>query len=406
MTEKSMCMVQMLFLYKRPHQECVGSDRGAGMKINLVMIVKNEERSLKRCLQAARPVVDEMIVVDTGSTDRTAELAKEMGAKVYEFTWVQDFSAARNFALEQSDADWNLVLDADEYLRPVKRKVLMESIGRWNKRYGEGKWMGAVLRFDSYRDEAGKGKENGSKNNISVSSALLPRILPNGVRYQGIIHEQPDTEIPCMLLPLKADHDGYLMAGKSERNLGYLEKAVKQEPENSYYWYQMAITLRDIGKLEESLNWFRKLYRRGAGEEVSDRGYQTDGILRYLYTLMDLETAEMLAEAKEVIEHTQPALGKRADFCFVCGIFYTKLVLSDVRRYIEYLPRIEESYLECLRIWEHPEMETVTGTGSFKAAYNLGLWYELSGQPEKARSYYRRSAGEGYGPAKERLKLM
>lgn len=377
------------------------------MKINLVMIVKNEERSLKRCLRAARPVVDEMIVVDTGSTDRTLELAREAGAKVYEFTWVQDFSAARNYALEQSDADWNLVLDADEYLRPVKRKVLTASLARGDKRYGQGKWMGALLRFDSYRDLPGGGgapAEGGA--GISVSSALLPRILPRGVRYRGIIHEQPDTELPCLLLPLKADHDGYLLEGKSERNLGYLEEAVKQEPENPYYWYQMGVTLRDMGRLEESLTWFRRLCGEGAAEKKEDRGYRVEGILRYLYTLMDLGTADTLAEAKETIDKTRLILGKRADFCFICGLFYTKLVLSDVKRYIEYLPRIEESYLECLRIGERPEMETVAGTGSFKAAYNLGLWYELSGQPEKARAYYQRSAKEGYGPAKERMKLV
>ena len=90
------------------------------MKINLVMIVKNEARSLKKCLQAAKPLVDRILITDTGSTDKTVEIADMMGAAVSEFTWVDDFSAARNFALDQSDADWNLVLDADEYC-PLKK---------------------------------------------------------------------------------------------------------------------------------------------------------------------------------------------------------------------------------------------------------------------------------------------
>ena len=67
------------------------------MKINLVMIVKNEERSLKRCLEAARNLADEIIITDTGSTDRTVEIAEQMGAKVSYFKWCNDFSAARNF---------------------------------------------------------------------------------------------------------------------------------------------------------------------------------------------------------------------------------------------------------------------------------------------------------------------
>lgn len=98
------------------------------MKINLVMIVKNEERSLKRCLEAVKPLVDRMIVVDTGSYDRTREIAEKMGAEVYDFVWNNDFSAARNFALEQSDGDWNLVLDADEYVHPCRRRELELSL--------------------------------------------------------------------------------------------------------------------------------------------------------------------------------------------------------------------------------------------------------------------------------------
>lgn len=368
------------------------------MKINLVMIVKNEERSLTRCLLAARPFVDEMIVVDTGSTDRTKEMARKAGARVFDFAWVRDFAAARNYALEQSDADWNLVLDADEYLRPGSRGRLEAELRRGDKRYGAGRWMGAVLRFDSYRDATEK--DAAGEPAISVSSTLLPRVLPKRVRYQGIIHEQPAGNLPCVLLSLQADHDGYMLEGKSERNLGYLQEAVRQEPENVYYCYQMAATLRGLERLEESLKWFRRVEKEG----VRSASYWVDGVLRYLYTLMDLGTAELLLEARAVIERTEPQLSGRADYWFVCGLFYMKLVLSDVKSYIGYLPKIEESYLKCLQIGEHPEQETVAGTGSFKAAYNLGLWYEVSGQTEKARTYYRRAVRDGYEPAKKRLR--
>lgn len=371
------------------------------MKINLVMIVKNEERCLARCLRAARPFVDEMIVVDTGSTDRTRELAVEAGARVFDFTWIRDFSAALNFALDQSDAEWNLRLDADEYLRPGSRKKLEEALRIGDKKYGSGGWMGAILQFDSYWDVSEK--DSDGKPSISVHSALMPRVLPKGVRYQGRIHEQPDTDIPCVLLPLKTDHDGYLLEGKGERNLDYLQEAVRLEPENSYYWYQMAITLRNLKRLEESLNWFRKLWTDKAAFKT---GYRTDGILRYLYTLLDLGRTDDLAEAKRVIETAEAELGGRADFWFVCGYFYMKLLLSDIQTYIGYLPKIEECYLKCLRLGEKPELEMVAGTGSFKAAYNLAVWYEVSGQTQKAKAYYQRAAREGYGPAKERLKIL
>ena len=91
-------------------------------KIGLVMIVKNEERCLEKCLKAVRNLVDEIYITDTGSTDKTVEIAKKFGAHISHFEWINDFSAARNFSLEQSDCDWNLVLDADEYLIEGKRK--------------------------------------------------------------------------------------------------------------------------------------------------------------------------------------------------------------------------------------------------------------------------------------------
>ena len=83
-----------------------------------------------------------------------------------------------------------------------------------------------------------------------------------------------------------------------------------------------------------------------------------------------------------------------------------KRVLSDVAAYEFLLPNIERCYLRCLQIGEKPEVGGVVGTGSFKAAYNLGAWYEVSGQRELAVKYYRMSARAGYGPAKERLKVI
>jgi tetratricopeptide (TPR) repeat protein len=88
------------------------------MKLSLCMIVKNEEASLPTCLSSVQGVANEMVVLDTGSTDRTPEIAKFLGAKVHYFQWCNDFSAARNEALKYVQGDWVLVLDADELLTP------------------------------------------------------------------------------------------------------------------------------------------------------------------------------------------------------------------------------------------------------------------------------------------------
>ena len=355
------------------------------MKINLVMIVRNEERSLERCLRTVEGLVDKIIVADTGSTDRTMEIAKKMGAEVYPFTWVDDFSAARNFALEQSDGDWNLILDGDEYLRATTRDKLEEMLsGR------EGSWLGCITRYDSFRNEDG----------IGMSTAILPRLLPRGVRYEGEIHEQPAGDFPCYMTPLQAEHDGYLYADKGERNLPYLRRAVEQHPQDAYYVFQLADTLRNLKRQEESLPYFREFYRL-AGK---DDGYRPGGVVLYLYTLLDLATNEHLNEAAAIIEKEGAVLGEWSDFCFVCGLFYMKRVMSDVGRYIDLLPNIERCYLKCLELGEQPEAGGVVGTGSFRAAYNLGAWYEVSGQMDRAARSYLMAAQEGFAPAVKRIK--
>lgn len=354
------------------------------MKLNLVMIVKNEERTLEKCLRAAKPLVDHMIIADTGSDDATREIASRMGAQVLEFPWIGDFSAARNFALSHSDADWNLVLDGDEILRPCSRDEIERNIQKH-----EEQWIGGVLLYNSYQD----GEE------IRVSTDVLPRLLPRGVCYRGIIHEQPDTSYPCFLLPLAIDHDGYLYVDKGERNLPYLERMVKENPGDGYCRFQLAYTLRNLKKTQESLVHFREFYR------ISPRGaeYRRQGIVLFLYTLMDAGDGRALLEALEVIQKEEKELARLSDFMFVCGLFYMKLVLSDVHRYLKYLPKIQECYLRCLEIGEQPWSRGVVGTGSFLANYNLGVWYEVSGEIEQAIRCYQAAAEEGYEPALRRM---
>jgi glycosyltransferase involved in cell wall biosynthesis len=82
------------------------------------LIAKNEERFLPQCLRSVRALASQIVVVDTGSTDRTVDIAREFGAEVHSFSWCDDFSAARNAALEHATGDWILILDADEELKP------------------------------------------------------------------------------------------------------------------------------------------------------------------------------------------------------------------------------------------------------------------------------------------------
>ena len=94
--------------------------------ISLCMIVKNEEKNLERCLKSYAPLMDEIIVVDTGSTDKTKEIAAEYTPYVYDFEWVHDFAAARNFAFSKATGDYIYSADADEVLEEIDRQKFLK----------------------------------------------------------------------------------------------------------------------------------------------------------------------------------------------------------------------------------------------------------------------------------------
>ena len=92
------------------------ADDETRLRLSVCLIIKNEERWLNQCLASIQPVADEIIVVDTGSTDTSCEIAERYGAKIFHFSWCDDFSQARNFSLEKATASWVLILDADEVI--------------------------------------------------------------------------------------------------------------------------------------------------------------------------------------------------------------------------------------------------------------------------------------------------
>lgn len=354
----------------------------------IVMIVKNEEESLARCLKQAAGLADKIYITDTGSTDRTREIAAAYGAVVTEYVWNQDFAAARNFALSQSDCDWNLVLDADEYLVKGGRRDLEEFMKRPNR-------IGAIERKDYYLEE-----HPGGRQETAYAHSYTSRLLPRGVGYTGRIHEQVDADLPIYPLPLLFEHDGYLRQGKAERNLRILLEEAKAFPGDSYVLYQTAETLRGLKRYEEACAYYRRFYEHVPKQRA---GYRANGIINYLYALIEAKKWDL---ALEMVKREGERLGAYADFHFACGILYMQAILADTGKYVSYLPLIEQSYLKCLEIGEVPANQGVGGTGSFRAAYNLGTWYEVAGDAKKAREYYQRAAREQYQPAIERLCLL
>src|ERR1039458_754836 len=100
------------------------------MSLSVCLITKDEETNIARALRSVKKVADEIVVADTGSTDNTLRIAGDFGAKIFNFVWIDDFSAARNFSISHATKDWILWLDADEELLPESRDELRRCLER------------------------------------------------------------------------------------------------------------------------------------------------------------------------------------------------------------------------------------------------------------------------------------
>ncbi|WP_254848761.1 tetratricopeptide repeat-containing glycosyltransferase family 2 protein [Paenibacillus odorifer] len=350
--------------------------------LTLAMIVKNESEKLGRCLESVRSIVDEIVVVDTGSVDDTKKIASAYGARVFDFQWVNDFSAARNFALEQCEGDWILVLDADDRIIKASRKEIDDFITNNNS-------LGRIRITNSF-DYDGELRE---------SEANVTRLFPKGLFYTGKIHEQIVSDLPRKNVPIYVYHDGYYKSDKYKRNIKMLELELDEYPDDNYLLYQLGKEYRII---KDFINAEAYLSRCYSGITDID-GYKPQLIIECLYTMLGVGNFE---EGLVLIEREARLLSDFPDFYFVSGLFYMELVFSDINKYMRYFPLIEKSYLKCLSIGDTDKYESVKGTGTFLATYNLAVFYETTGDLNKARKYYELSAQYNYKLARKRFEIL
>ncbi|MEO5880950.1 MAG: glycosyltransferase [Caldimonas sp.] len=349
-------------------------------RIDLVMIVRDEARCLARCLSSARPWVDGLVVLDTGSVDATVEIAREHGARVAHFAWTFDFAAARNAALALSDAPWRLVLDADEWIAGGG-----ESIGAL--RLEEPDFIGQVSVASQF-DSSGGG--------VNEAPSWLPRVLPQGVRYAGRVHEQPESALSRRRLPLAIGHDGYLDAQKAKkagRNEHLLGLALEAEPEDSYLLYQLGKDRELSGRFAEA----EPCYLEALARCDLRAGWRHDLVLRLLFTLKKcarFEAAIALADTE------MPRWPDSPDFYFTLGDLLLEWASARPERGTELLPMIESSWLRAVEIGEQPLLQdTVRGRGSFLAAHNLAVLHaSLGAEAEAARWREREAAFRAAAP--------
>lgn len=213
--------------------------------LSLCMIVKNEAAYLPRCLESVRNVVDEMIIVDTGSTDTTVDIATAYGAKVFYHIWQDDFALARNTALAQAAGVWILALDADEALEEQTQAQLRSVIGQTQ---ADGLRM-RIRNFTSPGELQ------------AYEDMYYTRLFRNKpqFRYEQAIHEQIRTSIERYNGQIQATeltilHYGYVQPmtqggdSRAKRNLAALEQAVTNSANDPYLYYQLGVTYKSLGQ--------------------------------------------------------------------------------------------------------------------------------------------------------------
>ncbi len=355
--------------------------------IALCMIVKNEEEHLPRALTSARPLVDQMVVVDTGSTDRTVEIAKSFGADVHFHEWEGDFSKARNISMGYADADWIFILDADEELVADDLKVIRQTIRDTDFR---------AISMSVYNFS----REKQMYTSFLPSVRLFRRDL--GAYYDGIVHNQLrfPTEEGVLRIPARLLHYGYglspeQMARKVERSRALLEKQLSDNFDNAFAHFNLAQLLRGSEEKPSPAMMDKVIYHAGRAvdltspDERNERHIHLMGLHQLCTAYFNKGDYEHAAEcAHRALAHKPGYL----DAILSLGHVHSMDRQFDLAKkyYLEYLDR-QRSYDE------HGETDHVILLhlrSRHNAYYGLGLIAEMQGDSAEAVGWYDRCIEE------------
>ncbi|HHW23099.1 MAG TPA: glycosyltransferase [Clostridiaceae bacterium] len=222
------------------------------MKISACVITKNESENIRRCLESIKSITNEIVVVDTGSTDNTVEIAESLGAKVYFYDWDNNFSNAKNYALDKATGDWIIFLDADEYFAENTPRNLIRILNSINN-----KSYDAVL-YKIIHTEGLNGRI------IAENPTIRTFRGHNRIRYYGAVHEQPLNRENTLYAanitdyPLVIYHTGYssvILPEKVKRNLAIMKEEIAKNNITDLTYYYMSSMNNNLGNSEEAIEY-------------------------------------------------------------------------------------------------------------------------------------------------------
>lgn len=343
------------------------------MSLSLCMIVKNEETTLTRCLESVKDIVDEMIIVDTGSTDNTVKIAEKYGAKTFFYKWDNSFSNARNYSLSKASKDWILIMDADDELVNEDKDKIIKLINNKNNKLNA--YFGETLSY------------SGDSPDYNIYSNLNIRLIKNGKGYKfvGAIHEQiiPGSEdekkqVFLGIADIRFYHYGYLnetvmLKNKRKRNMEIIEKLLKENPDNTFMLYNMGVEYSAKGDYLNALNYLKKAYKTFN----PSLGFGPKLILKMI------SCHEMLQEFEQcltLIEEGLKYYPNCTDYEFYrANIYYLQ------RKYSAAI----ESANKCISMGESPVLlKEVSGVATYRPYYLLGTIYLSIGDYDGAYKCY------------------
>lgn len=334
------------------------------------MIVKNEEKVLQRCLDSVYGIVDEIVIVDTGSTDSTKEIALKYTSKVYDFEWTNSFADARNFAQQQATGEWILVLDADEYVDQTNLKEMIDVLKQTDESVEA--YDVAIYNFMGVYGER-------------VLQHRHTRIYRNSphLRYVRAIHEQlrkvNGEYVQAAQGILTVYHTGYMHQAvtekkKHDRNAPLLEYEMEVGESVAFDYFNLGNEYLSKGEIEKALESFIKAYQEKKDIRLSWVSYCLVQIILCLKYLQRFE------DALQVITDAENLYSETADFPFLRGeIYYLQYRYDDAAEQLEYLLQNKNKYPHIIKTFEYVE---------YDPHILLGHIYKHKGNLQKAMYHY------------------
>lgn len=324
-----------------------------GIRLSQCMIVKNEEANIRQALSWGKGIVWEQIVVDTGSTDKTIEIAEEMGAKVFQFPWNDDFSAAKNFAIEQASGNWIAFLDADEWFPQEEAGKLLPLLKEIHPNRMVTAVRAKMLNLD--------------QNGGILGAFCQDRIFRNNVRlrYRYRIHEELYWKGAEKLICLDAQdrllilHSGYTREhqtgkGKGERNIPILKKDAEEHPKDGMRQVYLGDAYNITGDKEKALKCYRKVVEDPEMEMTHELAFLRAGL-----QILTLQAEKPAWETKEEMFRISEELAQKGwedhpDIDYYMGVWHFKA------RDLEKAAELFESALKKVETYNGLDMARIT----------------------------------------------